>query len=127
METNLKKLKIENKSFIKMHWKAQPREGTPLDGIALHLLSLERADWPKLHGMFKALDAIVWQREFPVGFSVEVSALNSLYINIYHDVVVRIESRCVIKAELPRWSVNSFDFALEKLHSRWSGCAIFPA
>ena len=24
------------------------------------------------------------------------------------------------------WSVNSFDFALEKLHSRWSTRAIFP-
>ena len=49
--------------------------------------------------MFKARDAIVWQREFPAGFPAEVSALNSLYINIFHTVVARIESRCVIKAK----------------------------
>ena len=65
----------------------------------MHLLSIERADWPKLHNMFKARDANVWQREFPVGFPVEVSALNSIFINIFHDVVARIESRCVIKAK----------------------------
>ena len=52
-----------------------------------------------LHDMFKACDANVWQREFPVGFPVEVSALNSLFINIFHDVVARIESRCMIKAK----------------------------
>ena len=63
--------------------------------LTTHLLSIERADWPKLH-MFKAHDANVWQREFPVGFPVEVSALNSMLIN---DVVARIESRCVIKAK----------------------------
>ena len=67
--------------------------------ITTHLLSIERADWPKLHDMFKARDANVWQREFPVGFPVEVSALNSLFINIFRDVVARIESRCVIKAK----------------------------
>ena len=85
-----------------------------------HLLSIECADWPRLHGVFKARDTIVWQREFPVGFPVEVSALNSLLIKIFHDVVVRIDSRCVIKANMPCWSVNSFDCALEKLHSCWS-------
>ena len=68
--------------------------------------------------MFKARDAIAWQREFPVGFPVEVSALNSLFIKIFHDVVVHIESRCVIKVNMSCWSVNSFDFALEKLYSR---------
>ena len=67
--------------------------------LTTHLLSIERADWPKLHEMFKARDANVWQRQFPVGFPVEVSALNSLFINIFHDVVARIESRCVIKAK----------------------------
>ena len=67
--------------------------------LTTHLLSTERADWPKLHNMFKAHDANVWQREFPVGFPVEVSALNSLFINIFHDVVARIESKCVIKAK----------------------------
>ena len=39
------------------------------------------------------------QREFPVGFPVEASALNSLFINIFHGVVACIESRCVIKAK----------------------------
>ena len=64
-----------------------------------HLLSIGRADWPKLHDMFKASDANVWQREFPVGFPIEVSAFNSIFINIFHDVVGRIESRCMIKAK----------------------------
>ena len=67
--------------------------------ITMHLLSIEHADWAKLHDMFIVCDAIAWQREFPVGFPVEVSALNSLFINIFHDVVARIESRCMIKAK----------------------------
>ena len=46
-----------------------------------------------LHDMFKARDASVWQRIFPV----EVSALDSLFINIFYDVVARIERRCAIK------------------------------
>ena len=29
--------------------------------------------WPKLHDMFKACGPNVWQREFPVGFPVEVN------------------------------------------------------
>ena len=65
--------------------------------VTTHLLSIERADWPKPHDMFKSRDANVWQRE--------------------HDAVARLESRCVIKAKHVCWSVNSFDFALEKLHS----------
>ena len=67
--------------------------------VTTHLLSIERADWPKLHDMFKARDANLWQRGFPVGFPVEVSALNSLFINIFHDFVARIERGCVIKAK----------------------------
>ena len=67
--------------------------------LTMHLLSIERADWPKLHDMFEACDANVWQREFPVGFPVEVSDLNLLFINIFHDVVARIESRSMIKAK----------------------------
>ena len=51
--------------------------------LTTHLLSIERADWPKLHDMFKARDANVWQGEFPVGFPVEISALNSLSFNIF--------------------------------------------
>ena len=42
----------------------------PDTSITTHLLSIERADWPKLHDMFKARDANVWQREFPVGFVI---------------------------------------------------------
>ena len=67
--------------------------------VTTHLLSIERADWPKLHDMFKARDVNVWQREFPAGLPVEVSALNSTFINIFHDVVALIESKCVIKAK----------------------------
>ena len=67
--------------------------------LTKHLFSIERADWPMLHDMFKACDANVWQREFPVGFPVEVSDLNLLFINIFHDVVTRIESRSMIKAK----------------------------
>ena len=63
-----------------------------------HQLSIERADWPKLHDMFKARDAHTWH-EFPVRFPVEVCALNSLYINIFHGVVARIENRRAIKAK----------------------------
>ena len=29
-----------------------------LSGVTTHLLSIERADWPKLHDMFKARDAM---------------------------------------------------------------------
>ena len=47
-----------------------------LVAVTTHLFSIERADLPKLHDMFKARDANVWQREFPVGFPVEVSAFN---------------------------------------------------
>ena len=67
--------------------------------VTTHLLSIDRADWPKLHDMFKACDAIIWQREFPLGFRIVVSALNSLFINIFHDVVARTESRCLIKVK----------------------------
>ena len=56
--------------------------------VTTHLLSIECADWPKLHNMFKACDANVWQREFPVGFPVEISALNSIFIKIFPDVLL---------------------------------------
>ena len=67
--------------------------------ITTHLLTNECADWPKLHDMFKACDAKTWQREFPVGSPARVCALNLLLINIFHDVVACIESRCMIKAK----------------------------
>ena len=69
--------------------------------ITTHLLSIERADWPKLHDMFKAGDVKAWQREFPAGFTVTVWASNLLLIKEV--------------------------FSLEKLHSHWGAHAIFPA
>ena len=57
------------------------------------MLSIERADGPKLHDMFKTPGANTWQREFAVGFPLEVCALNSLSINIFHDAVAHIEYR----------------------------------
>ena len=93
--------------------------------MTTHLLSIERADWPKLHYMFKAPDANAWQREFQVGFPVEVSALNSLFVNIFHGVVARWKADAWSKQNMSCWSVNSFDFALEKLHSHRSARAIF--
>ena len=67
--------------------------------VTTHLLSIERANWPKVHDMFKACDAKTWQHELPVGFQVRVCALNLLFINIFNDVFVCIESSCVIKAK----------------------------
>ena len=67
--------------------------------LSTHLLSIERADRLELHDMFIARDAKRWQLLFPVEFSVRVCALNLLSISIFHDVVARIESRCVIKAK----------------------------
>ena len=40
-----------------------------------------------------------WQREFSVGYPVRVFASNLLLINIFLDIVVRIESKSVIKAK----------------------------
>ena len=67
--------------------------------VSTHPLSIKRADWRKLHGMFKARDAKAWLREFPVEFPVRVCAFNVLLINMFLDIVARIESRCVIKAK----------------------------
>ena len=64
-----------------------------------HAPAFYRARWlAKPHDMFKTRDANTRQREFPAGFPVEVYALNSLYINIFLDVVACIESRYVIRA-----------------------------
>ena len=67
--------------------------------VTTHLLSIECADWPKLHDMLKARDAKAWQCEFPVRFPVRICASNLLSFNIFVDIVARIESRCVIKAK----------------------------
>ena len=61
-----------------------------IKGLTTHLLSTERADWPKPHDMFKTRHAYVCQ--FPVGFPVEVSALKSLFINMFHDSAVSVVS-----------------------------------
>ena len=89
--------------------------------LTTHLLSNECTDWPKLHDMFKACDTKTWQREFPVGFPVRVCDLNLLLINIFHNVVDRIESRCMIKAKYVLLVCKFVRFFAEKtLHSRWS-------
>ena len=67
--------------------------------LTTHLLSIERADWHKRQDMFKARNADTWQRKFPMGFPVRVCALNLLSINIFRDVVVRIDNRYVIKTK----------------------------
>ena len=67
--------------------------------VTTHQLSIQHVDWPKLHDIFKGRDAKTGQREFPVGFPVEVCALNSLFIYIFHNVVACKESRDVIKAK----------------------------
>ena len=64
--------------------------------ITTHLVYIDCADRPKLQDMFNARDVKTWQRKLPVGFPDRVCALNLLFINIFHDVVVRNESRCVI-------------------------------
>ena len=88
---------ILHKKPIMWKW-VQCHQGR-LGHITTHLLSIERADWPKLHDMFKARDAKAWQREFPVGFPVRVRASSLLLTNIFLDIVARIESWCVIKAK----------------------------
>ena len=65
----------------------------------MHLLSIEPADWPKLQDMFWARGAKTWQRQFPVGFPVRICALYLLFIEIFHEGVARIESRCMIAAK----------------------------
>ena len=89
-------------------------------------VSIECADWPRLHDMFKARDANAWQREFPVGFPTEVSALYSLFINFVTILLLVWKAEAWLKQNMSCWSVNSFDFALEKLHSHWNARAIFP-
>ena len=80
---------------------------------------MEHADWPNLHDMFIACDAKAWQREFPVGFPVRVCTSNLLLIKIFLDIVAHIESKFVIKAKhVLLVCFNSFDFSLEKMHSR---------
>ena len=64
-----------------------------------HLLSIERADCPKLYDMLKARDVKTLYPYFPVRFPARVCALNLLSINVFLDIVARIESRCVIKAK----------------------------
>ena len=67
--------------------------------VTTHMISIQRVDWTMQHEMFKARDAKAWQRKFLVEFSVRFCALNLLFNNIFHDVVSRVESRCVIEAK----------------------------
>ena len=61
-----------------------------------YLLSIEHADWPKLHDMFKARDAKTWQRKIPVGFPIRVCALKKFIHHQFQNIVARIERKCVI-------------------------------
>ena len=83
--------------------------------LTTHLLSIERANWPKLHDMFKARDANVWQRESQVRFPVEISAINSIFINIFMMLLLVKRKYAWLKQNMSCWSVNSFDFALKKI------------
>ena len=92
--------------------------------ITTHLLSIERADWPMLHDMFKARDSKTWQRKFPVVFPARVCDLNLVFISIVHDAVAHIENRCVVKAKrvlLVYWFVrfcagNFFPHKIERIN-----------
>ena len=92
-------LLLQRTNYYSSHWYWLTYDVWSDNVLTTHLLSVERVNWPKLHDMFKARDAKVWQREFPVWFLVEVSALNSTFIKIFHDLVARIESKCVIKTK----------------------------
>ena len=79
-----------------------------------HLLSIERADWPNLRDTFKARDANLWQHEFPLVFPVEVSALNSISINIFMTLMLILKADAWLKQNMSYWPINSLDFALKK-------------
>ena len=65
----------------------------------IHLLSIKHAEWPKLHDMFKACDTKTWHCKFLVRFPDRICALHLLCFDITRDIVVCIESRCMIKAK----------------------------
>ena len=75
----------------------------------MHLLSIEGADWPKLHDMFKACDAKAWQREFLVGFPVSL-CLEFVIYQHFSRCCCSIESRCMIKQNMSCWYVSLFHF-----------------
>ena len=52
------------------------------------MVSIERADWLKLHDMLNVRDAKSWRRLFPEGFPVRVCALNLLFIKIFHGLLL---------------------------------------
>ena len=81
--------------------------------LTTHLLSIEPAEWPKLREMFKAHDINTWQRAFPIGFPVEVCALNSLFFNIFMMILFVLNADARFKQNMSCWSINSFDFGLE--------------
>ena len=66
------------------------------------------------------------QRQFPVGFPVRMCALYLLFINIFHDVVAHIESRCVIEATHV-FLLCSLSSRWKNMHLHWSARVIFPA
>ena len=58
---------------------------------------LTKPTWHVYSGMFKTCGAKTRQRKFSLGFPVSVCL--DFVINIFYDVVARIENRCVIKAK----------------------------
>ena len=61
------------------------------------MLSIERADWPKLHDKFKTRDANFRQRQRPSDFRLEFAPCICHSSAFIHDVVAHIEFACVIK------------------------------
>ena len=94
--------------------------------ITTHLISFERADWPKLHDVFKVRDVQASQRNFSTWFPIKVCTLNLLFINVFRDAIVHIERRCVIKAKHVCRSVDWFDFVLENCTRTESLVQCFP-
>ena len=104
-------LSIEHADWPNLHDRFRARDANvwqreiPGWSICLKFVIQEIFSWcccsyrKRMRDMFKARDVNVSQREFPVGFLVEVSAFNSLFNSCFHDVVARIESRCVIKTK----------------------------
>ena len=78
------------------------------------MLSINHSDWPKLHDMFKARVANVWQCAFPVGFPVEVSALNLLFINGKNAPVLKRECSFSRAHETLAWLFSHYPHHVSK-------------
>ena len=63
----------------------------------------------------------------PTTITVRICALNLLFINIFHDIVVRIESRRVNKAKHVLLMCSFFPFCAGKTALAWKVSCNFPA